>query len=80
LLTIILIYIVETPPPQEVLSQELRINSTNKENKLQYIAGLYGFKQVGYEPSNNNAFEIGPDDYAIFRNQTKNKGYAILAN
>lgn len=68
----------EKLPPQEVLSQELRINSSNKESKLQYVAGLYGFKQVGYEPSTNLAFENAPNDYTIFRNVANNKGYAAF--
>jgi iron complex outermembrane recepter protein len=68
----------EKLPPQEVLSQELRINSTNKENKLHYVAGLYGFKQVGYEPSTNLAFENAPNNYIIFRNIANNRGYAAF--
>lgn len=68
----------EKLPPQEVLSQELRINSTNKNSKLQYVAGLFGFKQVGYEPSTNLAFENAPNDFAIFRNVSNNKGYAAF--
>jgi iron complex outermembrane receptor protein len=68
----------EKLPPQEVLSQELRINSTNKESKFQYVAGLFGFKQVGYEPSTNLAFENAPDNFTIFRNRSNNSGYAAF--
>lgn len=68
----------EKLPPQEVLSQEFRINSTNKENKLQYVAGLFGFKQVGYEPSTNLAFENAPNNFTIFRNRSNNSGYAAF--
>jgi iron complex outermembrane receptor protein len=68
----------EKLPPQEVLSQELRINSKNKTSKIQYVAGLFGFKQVGYEPSTNLAFEVAPDTYAVFRNRSNNKGYAAF--
>ena len=68
----------EKLPPQEVLSQELRINSTNKESKFQYVAGLFGFKQVGYEPSTNLAFENAPNNFTIFRNRSNNSGYAAF--
>lgn len=68
----------EELPPQEVLSQEFRINSTNKESKLQYVAGLFGFKQVGYEPSTNLAFENAPNNFSIFRNRSNNSGYAAF--
>jgi len=64
-------------PPQQVYSQELRINS-NSDSKLQYTAGFYGFSQVGYEPSTNLAFEspLFPDTYSIFRNKANNFGLA----
>ncbi len=68
----------EKLPPQEVFSQELRVNSTNKENKLQYVAGLFGFKQVGYEPTTNLAYEMMPDSYVIYRNKSNNSGYAAF--
>ena len=65
----------ESLPPQQVYSQELRINS-NSGSKLQYTAGFYGFSQVGYEPSTNLAFEVAPDIYSIFRNKSNNFGLA----
>ena len=67
----------EKLPPQQVYSQEFRINS-NSESKLQYTAGFYGFSQVGYEPSTNLAFEspLFPDTYSIFRNRANNFGLA----
>ena len=65
----------EKLPPQQVYSQELRINS-NSESKLQYTAGFYGFSQVGYEPSTNLAQEFTPDYYAVFRNKANNFGLA----
>ncbi|TAH20426.1 MAG: TonB-dependent receptor [Cytophagales bacterium] len=65
----------EKLPPQEVYSQELRINS-NSDSKLQYTAGFYGFSQVGYEPSTNLAFELAPNAYSIFRNKSDNFGLA----
>jgi iron complex outermembrane receptor protein len=68
----------EKLPPQEVYSQELRINSNNKENKFQYVAGVYGFKQVGYEPTTNLAFEIDPNSYVIYRNRSNNHGFAAF--
>jgi iron complex outermembrane recepter protein len=67
----------EKLPPQKVFSQEIRINS-NTEGKLSYTAGLYGFSQVGYEPSTNLAFEspLFPNTYFIFRNKSTNYGIA----
>ncbi len=67
----------EKLPPQEVFSQELRINSST-DSKLQYTAGLFGFSQVGYEPSTNLAFELDPDNFAIFRNRSDNYGLAAF--
>jgi iron complex outermembrane recepter protein len=69
------IAIGEKLPPQQVYSQELRINS-NSDSKLQYTAGFYGFSQVGYEPSTNLAQEFTPDYYAVFRNKANNFGLA----
>jgi iron complex outermembrane recepter protein len=65
----------EKLPPQQVYSQELRINS-NSESKLQYTAGFYGFSQVGYEPSTNLAQEFTPNYYAVLRNKANNFGLA----
>jgi iron complex outermembrane receptor protein len=67
----------EKLPPQKVFSQEIRINS-NTEGKLSYTAGLYGFSQVGFEPSTNLAFEspLFPNTYFIFRNKSTNYGIA----
>lgn len=67
----------EKLPPQNVYSQEFRIHS-NTDSKWQYTAGLFGFSQVGYEPSTNLAFEspMFPDTYFIFRNKSDNYGIA----
>ncbi len=65
----------EALPPQKVYSEELRINS-NSDSRLQYTAGVYGFTQVGFEPSTNLAFEAAPGTYAILRNQSNNMGFA----
>lgn len=65
----------ELLPPQEVFSQEFRINSQAK-SRLQYTAGVFAFAQVGYEFSTNLAFELGPDFYSIFRNESNNYGLA----
>jgi iron complex outermembrane receptor protein len=67
----------EKLPPQKVFSQELRINS-NSDSKLQYTAGLFGFSQVGFEPSTNLAFELAPNNFAIFRNRSDNYGLAAF--
>ncbi|WKL45719.1 TonB-dependent receptor [Flavobacterium pectinovorum] len=68
----------EKLPTQNVWSQEIRINSSNKSNKFQYIAGLYGFKQISYDPTNNLAYELAPNRYVIYRNKRNNGGYAVF--
>ncbi|NJK82590.1 MAG: TonB-dependent receptor [Saprospiraceae bacterium] len=55
----------------------MRINSST-DSKLQYTAGLFGFSQVGFEPSTNLAFELDPDNFAIFRNRSDNYGLAAF--
>ncbi len=57
-------------------SQEIRINSTDAASRLHYTAGLFGFAQVGYEPSSNLAFEVDPQSFVVFRNRTDNRGVA----
>ncbi|CAD0009854.1 TonB-dependent receptor [Flavobacterium chungangense] len=68
----------EKLPTQNVWSQEIRINSAHKENKFQYIVGLYGFKQISYDPTNNLAYELSPANYVIYRNKRNNNGYAAF--
>lgn len=68
----------EKLPPQEVLTQEVRINSTDKTKKIQYTAGVYGFKQIGFEPTANLAFENTPTDFTVSRNKSDNRGYAVF--
>ena len=75
----------ELLPPQEVYSQEIRINS-NSSNKLQYTAGLYGFSQKGFEPTTNLVYELSNSEvaayglpkgsYIIYRNRSNNQGLA----
>lgn len=66
----------EKLPPQQVFTQELRLNGSNATHNLRYTLGGFGFTQVGYEPSTNLAFELAPDAYAIFRNKSNNFGLA----
>ena len=66
----------EKLPPQQVYSQEIRVNSSNTTSNLHYTAGVYGFTQVGYEPSTNLAYELSPTNFAIFRNKSNNAGIA----
>lgn len=68
----------EALPPQNVLSQELRVNGASMSQKLKYTAGFFYFSQVGYEPSTNLAFELAPDIYSIFRNKSDNNGVAVF--
>ncbi|MGD1842977.1 MAG: TonB-dependent receptor [Thermonemataceae bacterium] len=67
----------ELLPPQEVWSQELRING-REDARLRYTAGLYGFTQIGYEPSTNFALESAPNSYVISRNKGDNVGIAAF--
>lgn len=68
----------ENLKPQEVWSQEFRINSLKRDSKINYTAGVYGFTQVGYEPSSNLAFESAPNAFTVFRNKSDNKGLAVF--
>lgn len=68
----------EMLPPQEVWSQELRVSSTDNTSRLQYTAGVFGFSQIGFEPSTNYAFEIAPETYAVARNVSDNQGIAVF--
>lgn len=75
----------ESLPPQQVFTQELRMNSRS-EGKLQFTAGVYGFSQVGYEPSTNTAYELAASEagyfglpegaFVISRNKSNNYGLA----
>jgi iron complex outermembrane receptor protein len=64
-------------PPQQVWSEELRIQSTGY-TRFQYTAGVFGFTQQGYEPSTNLAFEVAPNAFSIFRNKSNNLGLAAF--
>ncbi|MEM8559709.1 MAG: TonB-dependent receptor, partial [Bacteroidota bacterium] len=63
--------------PQVVWSQELRATS-NSDGPLSYTLGVYGFTQNAFEPTTNLAFELGPDSYALFRNEGTNTGLAAF--
>lgn len=73
----------ELLPPQKVFSQEIRINSNNA-GKLQYTAGVYGFKQKTH--GGDNVYELSADEatayglpegaFIISRNNGKNYGLA----
>lgn len=65
----------EQLPPQEVFSQEVRLNSKGT-SKWKYVLGGYGFNQVGYEPSSNLALELTNGDYSVSRNKGQNFGIA----
>ena len=64
--------------PQEVYSQEFRIRSNDTGGRLKYTGGVYAFLQDAFEPTTNLASELGPDSYAIFRNEGTNSGIAIF--
>lgn len=75
----------ENLPPQQVFSQELRLNS-NSSSKLQYTAGIYGFTQKGFEPTSNTSYELSDLEAAFYglptgsfiisRNRSNNAGFA----
>ncbi len=66
-------------PPQEVWSQELRVSGGERGDRVRWIAGAYGFTQVGYEPTTNLAFLLNPvtDRWGVFRNKSDNVGLAV---
>lgn len=68
----------EMLPPQTVFTQEFRINSNKSDSKLNYSAGIFYFKQTGYEPTTNLVYELAPDMYSVFRNKSMNHGLAIF--
>ncbi|WP_422349535.1 TonB-dependent receptor [Flagellimonas sp.] len=78
----------EKLPPQEVWSQELRLNSNTLDSKWQYTAGLFGFIQNAFEPSTNlaqeltdaeaDAFGFPRGSNIIFRNEGNNSGIAAF--
>lgn len=75
----------ENLPPQEVWTQEFRVNS-DSESKLQYTAGVYSFTQKGFEPTTNTAYELSNAEaafymlpngtYLVSRNRSNNYGIA----
>jgi iron complex outermembrane receptor protein len=77
----------EMLPPQKVYSQELRLNSTkDSTRKFNYTLGVYMFRQLGYEPTTNTAYELSPMEATIYglpqgaflinRNRSDNYGFA----
>ncbi|MGB5821794.1 MAG: TonB-dependent receptor [Saonia sp.] len=68
----------ENLPPQEVWTQEFRINGIRPISKIDYTAGLFGFTQNAFEPSTNLAFEIDRNNFIISKNKGENKGAAIF--
>ncbi|MEL6442877.1 MAG: TonB-dependent receptor [Bacteroidota bacterium] len=66
-----------TPDPQVVFSQELRATSSG-DGPLSFTAGVNVFSQNAFEPTTNLAVELGPDTYALFRNEGTNAGFAAF--
>ncbi|SHE98977.1 iron complex outermembrane recepter protein [Arenibacter palladensis] len=64
--------------PQEVFSQEFRISSENKNDKLNYTAGTYYFNQTNYEPSTNSARIINERTLDVLSSIGKNNGIAVF--
>jgi iron complex outermembrane receptor protein len=68
--------------PQEVVTQELKITSTNPDAKLKYTAGAFGFWQNSFEPTTNTVNSspfgfFGPIVNAVSVNDGTNQGIAI---
>jgi len=77
----------ELLPPQKVLSEEIRLNSnTDSTKKFNYTVGLYMFRQFGFEPTTNTAYELSAFEsaayglpvgaYIVNRNRSDNYGIA----
>ncbi|MBV6643805.1 MAG: TonB-dependent receptor [Cyclobacteriaceae bacterium] len=68
--------------PQQVFTQEFKINSTQEQSRLDYTAGVFGFAQDAFEPTTNLASKIlsGPFAGPIFvsLNEGVNKGVAVF--
>ncbi|UII74501.1 TonB-dependent receptor [Flagellimonas sp. HMM57] len=78
----------EKLPPQEVWSQEFRINSIETDSNWQYTGGLFGFTQNAFEPSTNIANELTDTEADFFqlprgtnlisKNEGFNRGLAVF--
>lgn len=64
--------------PQDVISQEFRISSENKNDKLNYTAGVFYFNQTNYEPSSNNARIVNDSTLDVQQTLSENNGIAIF--
>ncbi|MEL7167914.1 MAG: TonB-dependent receptor, partial [Bacteroidota bacterium] len=66
-----------TSSPQAMWSQELRATS-NGDGPVSFTVGLHAFTQNTFEPATNRALELGPNTYALFRNEGENAGFATF--
>ncbi|MEO1052077.1 MAG: TonB-dependent receptor [Bacteroidota bacterium] len=68
--------------PQEVFTQEFKINSTNEQSPIHYTAGLFGFRQDAFEPTTNLGSEILSGPFAgptfVSVNEGTNEGLAAF--
>lgn len=64
--------------PQEVFSQEVRISSENRNERLNYTAGIFYFNQTNYEPSANTARIVDASTLDVSSAIGKNEGVAIF--
>lgn len=64
--------------PQEVFSQEFKIQSKPDNDKMDYTAGLYYFNQTNYEPSTNTSRILNATQLDVFTQVGKNEGVAIF--
>ncbi|WP_350284782.1 TonB-dependent receptor [uncultured Croceitalea sp.] len=64
--------------PQEVFSQEFRISSESKNDRLNYTAGTFYFNQTNYEPSSNTARIADDATLDVLSSIGKNEGIAVF--
>lgn len=67
--------------PQQVFSQEIRIDSKENGSPIQYTMGVYGFTQQAFSPASNFATEDPvnlPGGYIIMKNEQDNFGIAAF--
>ncbi len=68
--------------PQQVFTQEFKINSVDIASRLQYTAGVFGFMQDAFEPTTNIGSQILTGAFAgptfVNTNAGSNKGFAAF--
>ncbi|MDX2061469.1 MAG: TonB-dependent receptor [Bacteroidia bacterium] len=65
--------------PQQVVTQEFKLTSTNPAASFQYTVGVFGFWQNSFEPTTNTVLDspFFPGALAIATNDGENQGIAV---